>query len=105
MTPPGASTSGPPILTAPRLAPVEGSGSWAVPLAAFILLIPFFFVSVWVEQKVMEHLLPVTTAGDLQPNEVNEKVLRSAVRGANLMSYGFLFAFSTVWLFWGVFHR
>jgi hypothetical protein len=65
-----------------------------------VLLIPFFFVSVWIEQKVMEHMLPVTEA-----LEVNEKVLRSAVRGANLISYGFLFAFAMTWLSWGVFHR
>jgi hypothetical protein len=88
------------ILSAPWIAPVENTASWAVPLAALVLLIPFFFVSVWIEQKVMEHMLPVTEA-----LEVNEKVLRSAVRGANLISYGFLFAFAMTWLSWGVFHR
>jgi hypothetical protein len=93
------------ILSAPWIAPVESSGSWAVPLAALVLLIPFYFVSVWVEQKVMEHILPVTASLDPQPSEVNERVLRNAVRGANLMSYGFLFAFATAWLSWGVFHR
>jgi hypothetical protein len=93
------------ILSAPWIAPVESSGSWAVPLAALVLLIPFYFVSVWVEQKIMEHMLPVTTSLDAKANEVNERVLRSAVRGANLMSYGFLFAFATAWLSWGVLHR
>jgi hypothetical protein len=93
------------ILSSPWIAPVGKSGSWAVPLAALVLLIPFYFVSVWVEQKVMEHMLPVTASLDAQPSEVNERVLRSAVRGANLISYGFLFAFATVWLSWGVLHR
>ena len=93
------------ILTAPWIAPVGDSGSWAVPLATFVLLIPFFFVSVWVEQKVIEHILPATTALDAQLDEVNEKVLRNAVRDANLMSYGFLLAFATAWLSWGLFHR
>ena len=93
------------ILSAPWLAPVEGSGSWAIPLAALVLLIPFFFASVWVEQKVMEHFLPVTTATIPQPNEVNAQVLRPAVRDANLTSYGFLFAFATVWLILEASHR
>ena len=93
------------IFSAPWLGPVEKSGWWAVPLAAAVLLIPFFFVSVWVEQKVMEHFLPVTADSEAQPNEVSEKVLRNAVRDANLVSYGFLFAFATVWLLWGAFHH
>lgn len=93
------------ILTSPWIAPVESTGSWAVPLAALVLLIPFYFVSVWVEQRVIEHILPVTASLDAQSTEVSDKVLRSAVRGANLMSYGFLFAFATAWLLWGVLHR
>jgi hypothetical protein len=93
------------ILSAPWLAPVGSSASWAVPLATLVLLIPFFLASVWIEQRVMEHFLPVTMAVDPQPGEVNERVLRCAVRDANLMSYGFLFAFATVWLLWGSFHR
>jgi hypothetical protein len=93
------------ILSAPWIAPVESSGSWAVPLATLVLLIPFYFVSVWVEQKVMEHILPVTASLDAQPSEVSERVLQSAVRGANLLSYGFLFAFATAWLSWGILHR
>jgi hypothetical protein len=92
------------ILTAPWIAPIDGSGSWAVPLAALVLLVPFFFVSVWVEQRVMEHFLPVTTGDAAQASEVNEKVLRRAVRGANLLSYGFMFSFVTLWLVWGVYH-
>jgi hypothetical protein len=91
------------VLSAPWIAPVGKSGSWAVPLAALVLLIPFFFVSVWVEQRVMEHFLPVTTAEVAQSNEVNEKVLRRAVRGANLLSYGFMFSLATAWLLWGVY--
>lgn len=93
------------LLTAPWIAPADKSASWAVPLAALVLLVPFFFVSVWVEQMVMEHFLPVTTADAAPPAEVNDKVLRRAVRGANLLSYGFMFSFATAWLFWGMYHR
>jgi hypothetical protein len=92
------------MLSAPWLAPVGKSASWAVPLAALVLLIPFFFISVWIEQAVMEHLLPVTTASSALSNEVNDKILRSAVRGANLMSYGFLFSFVSVSLVLGIYH-
>jgi hypothetical protein len=91
------------ILSAPWIAPADDSGSWAVPLAALVLLLPFFFVSVWVEQRVMEHFLPVTTAAVAPSNEVNEKVLRRAVRGPNLLSYGFMFSFTTVWLLLGIY--
>jgi hypothetical protein len=53
------------VLSAPWIAPASDTGSWAVPLAARALLIPFFFVSVWVERRVMEHFIPVTTATDV----------------------------------------
>ena len=72
------------VLSAPWIAPVGDRGSWAVPLATLALLIPFFFVSVWVERRVMEHFINMTTATDVQHDEVNEKVLRNAVREANL---------------------
>src|SRR5205814_757981 len=91
------------FLSAPWIAPVDDSGSWAVPLAALVLLVPFFFVSVWVEQRVMEHFLPVTTAEVAQANEVSATALRRAVRGANLLSYGFMFSFATVWLLLGIY--
>jgi len=93
------------VLSAPWIAPVGDSGSWAVPLATLALLIPFFFVSVWVERRVMEHFINMTTATDVQHDEVNEKVLRNAVREANLVSYGLLVAFATVLFFGGTFHR
>lgn len=68
------------ILSAPWIAPDGDSGSWAVPLATLSLLIPFFFVSVWVERRVMKHFINVSTATDVQHDEVNEKVLRRRPR-------------------------
>jgi hypothetical protein len=93
------------ILSAPWIAPVGESGRWAVPLAALVLLIPFFFVSVWVEQRVMKHFFPLTAADGTQEADVSDISLRKAVWGANLLSYGFLFAFATTWLVWGAVHR
>ena len=94
------------ILMAPWIAPSDRTGPWAVPLAALVLLVPFFFASVWIERVAMEHLLPVTAEPfNVQPGEVSERALRKAVWGANFLSYGFMFAFVTVWLVWGVYHR
>lgn len=93
------------ILSAPWLGPIDRSDWWALPLATIALLVPFFFVSVWVEQRAAEYFFPVATATDAQPNEVNEKVLRRAVRDANLLSYGFLVISAMAWLFWGASHR
>jgi hypothetical protein len=94
------------ILSVPWLGPIDRNDDWwALPLATLALLVPFFFVSVWVEQRVAEYFLPVTTASDAQPNEVNEDVLLTAVRDANLFSYGFLFIFAMAWLFWGAVHH
>jgi len=48
----------------------------------------------------MEHFINMTTATDVQHDEVNEKVLRNAVREANLVSYGLLVIRNGV-IFWG----
>jgi hypothetical protein len=93
------------IFTAPWLAPVGESGSWAVPLAALVLLIPFFFVSVWVEQQVMKRFFRTPSAEEIQTVVLSGTTLRKAVWGANVLSYGFLFLFAVVWLVWGALHR
>lgn len=79
------------IFSAPWLMPI-GKRHWAIPLAALVLLIPFLFVSVWVEQQVMKLFFRLPRTDDS---------LRKAVWGANVVSYGFLFLFAVVWLLWG----
>jgi len=91
------------IFSAPWLGPSEKDGWWAVPLAALVLLIPFFFASVWIEQKITSHFLSVGTTD--VPDEVSAGVLRKAVRDANVASYGLLFVLALGSLFWGWFQR
>ncbi len=93
------------FISAPWIAPSDETGTWAVPLAALVLLVPFFFVSVWSERLVMEHMLPVTSSDVSQPGELSESRLRIAVRDANLLSYGGLFLLTCFWMIWELFHR
>ncbi len=94
------------ILSAPWLAPVEGSAWWAIPLAALVLLVPFFFVSVWSERWVVQRLFKPQSSLDSRPSEeMNWQILRKAVRDANLISYGFLFALAIAGLVTGIFYH
>jgi hypothetical protein len=92
------------VLAPAWIAPTDEAGSWAVPLAALVLLVPFFLVSVWLETLVMERMLPVTAGEILQEGQVSKLSLRRAVRDANLLTYAALFTIACVWLVWGVFH-
>ena len=67
------------------LIPYESDLHWMVPVAGTVLLIPFFFVSWWVEYLICKRRF--TTA--------NSVVVKRAVRNANLITYGLL-------LFWPV---
>jgi hypothetical protein len=92
------------ILSAPWLAPAENTGPWVVPLAVLVLLVPFFFASVWSERFVMERMMPV--AVDASPEaEISKPKLRKAVLEANLVSYAALFGLTSVWLVWATLHR
>lgn len=79
--------------------------TWATPIAdvVFLLLLaPFYFISVWSEQKVMERFLPVAEEARVSqipsiifshpaPNR-DTLPLRKAVRAANLWSYAMMLA-------------
>lgn len=93
------------ILTAPWLRPVGKSERWTIPLAALVLLIPFLFVSVWVEQQVMNTFFRVPNGERIKGAESDENTLRKAVWGANALSYGLLFMFVVVWLLWFALHH
>lgn len=62
---------------APWLIPYEGDLRWMLPAATLFLLIPFFFVSWWVEFLVMKHIL----------KEVEIKLLKRTVGWMNFISY------------------
>jgi len=75
------------IITAPWIWPSSaGNGSvliWAVPFAAFITLLPAYFVSVWLESMVVRRYFR-----DRDPVEV-----KRAVRNVNIVSYALLALF------------
>jgi hypothetical protein len=65
---------------APWLIPYGKNLRWMIPSATLTLLVPFFFVSWWIEYHVVRRTLKSTDRA---------RVL-IAVRNANLMSYGLL---------------
>ncbi len=65
------------------------------PLMVFVLFVPFYFLSVWIESKVMQRILEPSEEAE---TTVNPK-LRRAVGVANLLSYGFLYAVSVLWYY------
>jgi hypothetical protein len=69
------------------LGPVNHTGYWLVPLAAALLLIPSFYVSVWLESKVCRWTWP----------NIDSAVVRRGVFRANLASYTVLFILACCW--------
>jgi hypothetical protein len=92
------------VFTAAWLPP-WGTTSSSIPLAMLVLLVPFFFVSVWSERLVMKRMLPVSAEEVAPESEVSKGQLWRAVRDANLLSYGFLVAVTCAWLIWDSLHK
>jgi len=67
-------------LQAPWPIPYESYLYWMISAAKLVLLVPFFFVSWWIENKVEKRIL----------KDVQRAQLNIAVRNANLASYGLL---------------
>lgn len=68
---------------APWLIPYESDLHWMIPVAGTVLLVPFFFVSWWVEYRVCLKRVPYVPSSEV----------KYAVRNANLITYALL-------LFW-----
>ena len=77
------------------IGPPEGNQAWMIPAAILALLVPFFFASYGTEYLVMKHMVGMREGGN--PNLAYPRV-RIAVRNANLITYGAMFAASSVWL-------
>lgn len=73
---------------APWLFRHESDFYWQIPVATAVLLVPFFFVSWWVEYWLSRRLM----------RGVEPKRLRAAVAVANLVSYALLEALAMIWL-------
>jgi hypothetical protein len=69
------------------LGPAEDAGYWLVPLAAALLLIPSFYVSVWLESKICRRAWP----------DIDSAVVRRGVFRANLASYVLLLILACGW--------
>jgi hypothetical protein len=78
------------ILGAAWLGPVDPKSEWIIYIAAAILLIPCFFVSVLIERWVCRRVWSRT----------DPAIVRRSVWRANICSYAALFAFVCAWSAW-----
>jgi len=77
------------------LNPDLGESAWVIPAATLILLIPFFFASYWIEYFVVRKMVGTP---DGEPSNLGHARVRTAVRNANLITYGIMFLATSVWL-------
>lgn len=78
---------------APWFPPDNATLYWMIPTAAIILLVPSYFVSVWIEGLVMRALLP----------EEKRNAIFPVAWKANLASYAFLLLLGVAWLGWSIY--
>jgi len=89
---------------APWLMPYEESLGWMVPVAFSVLFIPFFFVSWWIEVKVVWrrhkvvalNLASVSSPPDKRVPEQARKLVSQVCRDANAITY--LMMFAAIWV-------
>ena len=75
---------------------IEGEGDsmkWIIPACIAILLVPCFFLSVWIESKVCFGLW----------NNLDREAIRRGVYRSNLASYAALFILACCWIGYGYF--
>ncbi len=77
------------------LAPIESSLYWMVPTASLMLLIPFFYVSYFLERGMARRLL----------KGISVKDIYKAIFNANLYSYGLLSLIVICWLIVSIFTK
>jgi len=83
------------VLAPAWLGPDERNLYWMVPLATIVLLVPTFFLSVWIEAFVVDRMVSVPE-GD--SSNLTSSRIRATVRNANLVSYGLLTFAASTWL-------
>lgn len=62
-----------------------------------VLLVPFFFASYGIEYFVMAHMIGMPSGGT---ENLAYPRIRTAVRNANLVTYGAMFIAASTWLFY-----
>lgn len=75
------------------LSPDEQNFYWMIPVATIALLIPTFLISIWIEARVMCRMLEVA-----EEDSIGLSRTWTAVRNANLVTYGLLASGSSIWL-------
>jgi len=83
------------LLSSAWLNPDLGENAWVIPAATLVLLIPFFFASYWIEYFVVRKMVGTP---DEEPSNLSSTRVRTAVRNANLVTYGIMFLATSVWL-------
>ncbi len=76
---------------APWLIPYESDLDWMIPSASIVLLIPFFFVSVFIERWIFG-----------RKSQLDKAMVRSWSWKANLLSYGLLQIVLVCFLIYGI---
>jgi hypothetical protein len=85
------------LLNSAWIPPAEGSNGWWIPAAILVLLVPFFFASYGIEYLVMAYMIGMPSGG---PENLAYPRIRTAVRNANLVTYGAMFIAASIWLFY-----
>lgn len=80
-------------LQAPWLLPFEGQLYWMIPTACLVLFIPFYFMSCWLEEKVVRYYLK---------EYYSTSEIKEAVRKVNRASYAFLYLVAFIWLIYAI---
>ena len=83
------------LLNSAWIPPAEGSNVWWIPAAILVLLVPFFFASYGIEYLVMAYMIGMPSGG---PENLAYPRIRTAVRNANLVTYGAMFIAASIWL-------
>ena len=83
------------ILASAWLGPDEKHLYWMIPLAVIVLMVPSFLISVWIEARIVDHIIDLPEA---KSDNALSNPVRVAVWKANVVSYGLLIAGSTAWL-------
>ena len=83
------------LLNSAWIPPAEGSNVWWIPAAILVLLVPFFFASYGIEYLVMAYMIGMPSGG---PENLAYPRIRTAVRNANLATYGAMFIAASIWL-------
>ena len=81
------------VLTSAWIAPYNTY--WTIPAAAAVLLIPCFYVSVWIERRVCLRAWPAA----------DRVLVRRGVFLANLASYGVLLILACAWLIYQLLNK